>query len=362
MPPHVQSLVARRARILHLGNLVNYGYRLVKHLREADVDAHLLMNPDAPTLSHPKSQTRNIPDWVHFWKRGSHLRSFLEILREVRNYDLVHSYYTTVLPLQFTSTPYVFHAMGSDLRENVQWPIRGMLMRRALRKAELCVCSQADLLEWYDKVGVKVHVSYPPIDAGFYSPAKAPRNQRFEIFHPSQQDWAHKANDRFFRAFARYLREVDPDAHCTAIDSGADRERSKKLVRDLGLESHVDFIPIMNSEGIRERYHVSDVIADEYVVGSFGLITLESLSCGKTVVSYYDKGLTRRFYPDEPPVLWAFSEDDILLQLTRASDASFRKEQGKRARKWILKHHSPESVAKDLIALYQRLLPGKRIT
>lgn len=344
-------------RILHLGNIANYSYRLVEFLRKSGINADLFMNKFSPKQQQPSWEDKIVPEWVHYWKSPFKTLAIFEILQKVKKYDLVHSYYTTVIPLQFSKVPYVFHSMGSDVREVAQQAgLTGILMRRAIKKAKSVICSQADQIPIFKKIGAPIHISYQPIDPLVYMPKKKVKNKGLIIFHPSRLDWRHKGNDKFIRAFSKFANTIDRTAKCICIDTDVDAEKTRNLVNELGLSKNFIFHKLMDKKELIGAYNDADIIVDQFVIGSLGLISLEVLACAKPVITYINKELNSQFYPELPPVLNAQTEEEIYEQLKKAKDASFRKIQGKKSRDWILKYHHWKKVTEDLIELYKKIL------
>jgi len=103
-------------------------------------------------------------------------------------------------------------------------------------------------------------------------------------------------------------------------------------------------------------YHKSDVIVDQFGVGSTGLIGQEVMACGKPLVQYIDDSLYEKFYSEKPPILNAQSEDEIYQKLySLVNDPSLGKQIGKKSQEWILKHHNHEKIIQKYIYLYNAI-------
>jgi glycosyltransferase involved in cell wall biosynthesis len=92
-----------------------------------------------------------------------------------------------------------------------------------------------------------------------------------------------KGIDRVIKALPLVLQTV-PMTHYLVVGDGSDRPRLESLVKELGLETHCTFTGYV-SEEIKALHYQS---ADAFVLAStgegFGIVYLEALACGLSVV------------------------------------------------------------------------------
>src|SRR3990172_4989073 len=73
-----------------------------------------------------------------------------------------------------------------------------------------------------------------------------------------------------------------------------------------------------NSKEMEYYYNISDIVVDQFGVGSIGMITVEAMKCGKPVILYWDKEKFERCYDEIPLGLFsATTEEEILNALDK---------------------------------------------
>lgn len=372
-------------KVALIGNLVNMAYNITKFLRRRGIEADLLLSKSEIGTSNPVWEDPELkehwPEWIRFWDDYSRLTwhgrllasipkvRILTPIFQLRKYDLIHSFCTASTYSQFTGRPYIATATGSDLRELASENTKaGRRMRRAFIKAKIVFfASDEGHVQQVKKLGLAQAQFLPPIiDTDKYAPFPSnmrKTNYEFTIFHPSRLDWSYqgvdrsstKGNDRFFKAFARFVKE-GYNAFLTIIDLGVDREKTRELIAELGISENVEFVPKMSKNDLIKYYNEADVVIDQFDVGSLGYVALEGMSCAKPVIVYVNTECYKVCYPDLPPVLNARSEDEIYERLLEVSDRARRETIGKNAREWILKYHHWEKVIDKLIFHYETVL------
>jgi glycosyltransferase involved in cell wall biosynthesis len=184
------------------------------------------------------------------------------------------------------------------------------------------------------------------------------------FFMMSRLDWAKNdpspgrtsanENDRVFLAFARFLQER-PDAALVVADRGADKEEANRLVASLGIADRVRFVaPMSRDERIRHML-MADVCLDQFGLGAYGLGALESMACGKPLITYIREDFLGQCGLPVPPVLNARTVDEILSAMRDATDQRRRDDIGRAAREWVVRFHGREGVCGKLVDLYRQV-------
>gem|GEM_PF-978578 len=374
----------RPPRILHVGNLANFPFRHVKALRRKGLDVDLLIPKVHPLTEDPASEEGDIgtgavmgkmgfPEWIRCWDNTARLRK-LNLIRILREYDLLHTYTEYPIAGLFSFRPYIAHSTGSDLREQIFANDRfGVLLRQAYKRSGAILFSNPDQIRAIRRLGLlgKARFLPAPIDTERYSPTAKGRdregpgcrqgeNTAFEgdpvIFHPSRQEWRIKGNELLILAFARLTREV-PGARLVIVDWGLDRVRTRTLIASLELSHHVAFIPPVGQQKLVRYYNMSDIVVDQFRVGSIGGVSIEAMSCAKPVVAGISEEEFRLCYPELPPLACAHDEKSIHRELYRlATDAGERKRVGDASRAWVVKYHYADAVAQKVADLYESVL------
>ncbi len=176
------------------------------------------------------------------------------------------------------------------------------------------------------------------------------------IFHPTSHQWISKfdgqrlkSNDLLFKGFRIYL-DKGGKGRLYYRKRGPDIKETEQLIRDLDLTQHVEAFA-ESSDPIESKDIMSkmDIIADQFNVGNFGLITLEAMSLGKPVIAYFPLECSRLSYPwpdESPPILNASNPEEIAQQLHLMQDTKMLYQQSLSSRQWIEKYHDPHKLAK----------------
>jgi len=375
-------------KIAILGNLLNIGYRLAKFLRQKGVEADLYLHPDDAQPNWEEDSDFN-GTWIKTYGSSPPARTLkpvrtlallvdhMNLLQKLGQYDIVQKVCGGLGPrdltyLRLRKIPYTALATGSDLRELARQNSKaGRITLSSFIKARVLFLATPDLVKTANELQLTNWVYLPNlIDTEKYHPFDYQLNKSdFDtvFFHPSRLDWSYsesdrvttvlKYNDRFIRAFASYVRDGH-NAIVIIVDWGADKEKTRELIRELRIENNVEFIPPLPQNSLINYYNGADVVADQFGAGWFGLVALEAMSCAKPVLAYVNNQYSA-LYPEAPPVLNCQTEDEIYQQLLKAGNKKYREQVGRQAREWIVKHHHWEGVIDKLISHYETMLGRK---
>ncbi|MEW6604062.1 MAG: glycosyltransferase [Thermoproteota archaeon] len=358
-------------KVLHANNTANFAYYIVKTLRSAGINADLLMQKYPLITADPKGfdkEMQEYPDWILFWDNKSE-KWKSEIKRHIKDkkYDLIHAYGEFPMYAYLSRRPFLAHSLGSDMRKLAfAHSIRGILLRRAYHKAKAVIYSSPDQYNHVVKLGLKNSIFLPtPWDYDKFTPQKVDRgdwNDKFVIFHPTNLNYSSKGNETFLRAFVRFSKELDC-ARLLLVDRGQDAQRVKEFLTTSGVIDKVKLIsgPLAQNE-MYYYYNISDVVVDQFIVGSVGLIALETMSCAKPLIGYIDEGLYASHYELVPPILNCKDENAVykaLMQLSNSS--SLGDELGKKGREWTVRYHSKDMFAKRCKGIYDGILANRDI-
>lgn len=110
----------------------------------------------------------------------------------------------------------------------------------------------------------------------------------------------------------------------------------------------------MNHEQAVMLYKEADIIVDQILCGSYGLLNVESMALGKPVVAYIRPDLIPSF-PSELPVINA-NPDTIYEQIKMLLDnPELRYERGVAGRIYAEKYHAIDVIGDKLLAIYSEL-------
>lgn len=200
-------------------------------------------------------------------------------------------------------------------------------------------------------------------------PGDARASDRLRFFHPSHLDFkvndngqhrnSSKGNDRFLRALLRAL-DAGLDAECLMLDRGPDRTVARQMIEATPHAQRFVWLPHLNREDFFATMASADIVVDQFDVGGLGGIAVEAMALGKPVLLYLDQACVPIVYPEPPPVLNAFSEDEIHDRIVTHADRDALAALGQDARAWVHRNHSWETCL-DTFLFYYALLTGHEV-
>jgi glycosyltransferase involved in cell wall biosynthesis len=307
------------------------------------------------------------PKWLHFINlEGSALSRFRDLRKEMKKYELVvahvpffmYSYLLRAKYIAFEAGAIRYFGQGNTLYQR----LRLWLMERSYRHAEIVLMTNPDTLDLCEKFDLNWEFIPFAINMQRYRPMKVGSlGYDNVILCFSRQNWREKGQDKLIRAFAKFITE-NKDSLLILVEWGQDLALSKELVTQMGIQSHVKWIPMMSKPLLVEWINRSTVVADQFNLGSSGTAGFEAMSCAKPLVIYLSPSHYNRVYDEFPPILNAQSEDDILHALDFCTDKKARNELGRKSRLWVSRHHDAVLVAKKHLAVYERMFaePAKQ--
>jgi glycosyltransferase involved in cell wall biosynthesis len=108
------------------------------------------------------------------------------------------------------------------------------------------------------------------------------------------------------------------------------------------------------NEEVMEVFKKADVVVDQLLLGTYGVISVEAMALGKPVICYIREDLVSK-YPEDLPIVNAnpYTIEDALETLL--ADPKLRLELGMRSRAFAERYHDSKVVAEKLVALYESL-------
>lgn len=379
-------------RILILGNMANDGYSVAKELRKMNVDVDLAVNTSDFGMALPEWEDAEIesnvdpflvnrneiksawvpPAWIRYFDfhnkvpRKKHMmakiKSRINLIRMMREYDIIETHVPFSLYSQFSGMPYVAYDAGWIRYFPYGNTIRDKLARRGYRKAKGIIMTNSDALRISDSLPYLKNkkISFVPfaIDPEKYKPldareirARCAKEDEFLLFSPARQYWAEKGNDKLIRAFAKFVK-VFPKSKLLLVSWSIDKDKSKELVSSLRISDKIVWIDPLPKNQLIRYFNAADIVLDQFVLGGWGTTTPEAISCGKPTITSWagkdrqDEPYIIRAYEQKPPLLHAWHEEEIYHILVKcAGDIEFRHESANQCREWIMKTHGSRTVA-----------------
>jgi hypothetical protein len=414
---------------VHLyGNILNNGYNLTRFLRESGYDATLFLDESSPNAQdYPWWEDAHLgadslPNWVRYYRFSPnwYLPGQREkgLIADFGNADVALVCGWGPILAGKAGLPFVFYSYGEDLNiadsrfgiaKVCRMMVRGqsprglrkmlsigLLQRKYLRRAEFIAIAMTYQKNHLRALGltekmVRLRLAWDIARYGVGSPdTLQDRYAGYDtvFFMIARHSWHSlardlKGNDKFIRAFARFVAEKHPNAKLVLINKGQDVGRSRQLIHELGIESYVEWVPEMNKDGIRAFLSLRNaVVVDQFwhdewhkvyradrknpavrayiddrpsrpssllrnrdlaLIG-LGSGSIEAMAAGRLLITSF---FEHDFYDgEEPPIFNAFSEEEILDALLRlnAMPSEERKEMSRRAQAFVDKFHSWKNV------------------
>jgi glycosyltransferase involved in cell wall biosynthesis len=128
-------------------------------------------------------------------------------------------------------------------------------------------------------------------------------------------------------------------------------EAIKRLKRDYQFEFQlVHNLPHSKAQKIYKR---ADIIVDQLLCGSYGLLSIEAMALGKPVICYIRDDLLK--YKPDLPIVNANPENIYEKLKLLIENPVLRQDLGIKGRKYVEKYHESSKIAKRLIEIYKTL-------
>jgi glycosyltransferase involved in cell wall biosynthesis len=285
-------------------------------------------------------------------------------------YDVVqmNGAYPAFIPLGLPRVPYVAFEHGTMRELPFENTSRGRLLALGYRQAAKVIITNPDVVAQARRLGVENYVFVPhPLDEEKYRPGPSKLRAELEaegvdfvLLCPSRHDWDVKGSDRMLRAFAELVRTDRPKALLILNEWGAEVERSRALVRELGIGRNVRWLRPLPKLRLIDAYRAADVVLDQFLIGTFGAVAPEAMACGTPVVMAFDSEIHRWCFPELPPVVDARTPEQIYAALRRlAEDRPELERLGRQGREWIERHHGWRLVVDRHLEIYEEVLDAR---
>lgn len=297
---------------------------------------------------------------------------YYEWARELSKYDITYTAGTPVAAYA-TGRPYLAFSVGGDLQINCgkrgpYW----RLLTKSFQKANFLLISNPVTLAHSRRLGLRNGIYLPyPMDEDKYSPgigkARIDWIQRtgkdFFILTTNRIDSKVKGtNSDLVKAMTQTLRESQGVAF-VFIEWGESVAEFKEELTKAGIENSVIFVNPVGKVKLIDYYRSADIVLDQLSYGYFGATALEAMSIGKPVVMFLRQYQYFQLYKgDIAPIQnisGAMSIKQELLQLIH--NKSYRINQSKLSRAWILRNHAENVAGRKLMNLLVFAASGGRI-
>lgn len=170
-----------------------------------------------------------------------------------------------------------------------------------------------------------------------------------------------KGIDFLLRAMPLIIRE-SPMVHLNIIGDGPEKEKLKKVAKELGIESNVFFVGWISNNGLEKYYKESTIVAVPSTLDeAFGLVGIEAMSVGRPVIASRVGGIPewledgKTGFLVDPGKPEQIAEKVIQLLLDRKLLEQMGKNARKKAEQFSIERHVEkiEEVYEELIEKYK---------
>lgn len=309
------------------------------------------------------------------WRGAAYAASYARVIGQLRRYHCAFVYGLGPIVASLAGIPFLMQPFGGDITivpfaDGDGWqgqsrpstrPPNGpeahiaMLQRSGLRRSNRILVADPNFDGYIDRLGLaeKAVPFGVPIDTEMYAPGHEPELRRellgdkegTLVFVPSRQDWYWKGSDLMLKGFASAAHDRD-DVVLACAGWGADLARSRRLISELGIGSHVRLLEhAMSKPRLRRYYRAADIVMDQFVLGAYGASSLEAMSCARPTLVYLKRELFASRFAEFPPVVNVRTPEEIAAALKRLIDDPQQQDQlGSRARAWVIANHGPPLV------------------
>lgn len=139
--------------------------------------------------------------------------------------------------------------------------------------------------------------------------------------------------------------------------------RAVKELQDEGWKIRLVLLERQPNAKVHEALSHADIAADQFIVG-YGLFAIEAMSLGKPVLSnlsFHSRAMVEATSLKECPIVNT-PPDRIKANLKLlAGDPTLREKLGREGRRYVEKHHSPDSIGSIFDRIYRKLWYGEAL-
>lgn len=231
---------------------------------------------------------------------------------------------------------YVFEYHGSDLR-CIDWGhgrrglsvakngLRRQMAQKACTKAARIILHDDELIANLPQTHAPVNVVPLRADLSLFEAQSAKRSDKIVLAHaPSNR--AGKGTKYVLEAFEE-LMAADKRIECILVEN---MTRSEAL----------------------SVYSQADIVVDQLITGTYGMLAIESMALGKPVITYITDQMRDRL-PAELPIV--SSDTGSILETLKLliADQDWRQELGLRGRRYVEDYHDYRKIAQYLRSVYE---------
>jgi len=349
-------------RVLHLPyNIASQISITVRALRRLGVDARglVLNGADLQDDKDIENHRVGLPIWRHPLRSSRESIQWFQAFRSAVHWaDVVHWHYTVsnwpfhwdLRTIARLNKPRLVEFWGTDIRDPELACIDNPYLSNLIREKEAYAISSRSSLA----------VQKAFSDAGFTCLIPGPElfdYLRSDLFPEPIRTEAAVQVSEIKTAYP------DPDKAKPVVGHIPSRPKVKgtetvlAAVQSLAGQCDFEFRLIQNVTHAQalEQIRECDVVLDQFIIGSYGTVSLEAMALGKPVLCYIKPSFYKRL-PDEFPIVNANPGDLTRTLKGLLVDGRLRHSIGLKSREYAERHHDALVVAEQMVGIYRRLM------
>jgi teichuronic acid biosynthesis glycosyltransferase TuaC len=142
------------------------------------------------------------------------------------------------------------------------------------------------------------------------------------------------------------------------IGKGTDREKIKKEIRKYKLEDKIKLVGALNNSTLIDWYNAADLFVFPSYYESFGIVQIEALACGTSVIAYDNDGSKEVLRGYKKNLIKKGDIETLVRKIEKKlRDKRLNSLQRRRERREYVKNNfSEEKTKKELLKIYKELL------
>ena len=298
-----------------LGGQAVQAERLVRHLRkEPSLQVGFLpINPRLPGI------LRRLQSIKYIRTLTTSLLYWVNLLREVRKYDVIHIFSASYLSFLIAPTPAILTAKlyrkkiilnyhSGEAEDHLKRWRRSTVP--ALKRVDAVIVPSEYLVRVFREFGIVASAIFNIVELDKFSYRERPDVR--PRFLSNRNLEPHYGVDCVLRAFAIIQKQV-PEAVLTIVGDGSQRSALEDLKRQLNLRQ-TSFLGRVQHDKVYELYSTSDIFLNASKIDNQPLSILEAFACGLPVVTTDAGGIPDIVTDGESGLVVAVGDCDALAQ------------------------------------------------
>lgn len=333
-------------KVLHVHDVSNVARTLVDGLNENGVQA------DFYEFKNPRNQ--HSIKLLNIFITA--LLRFVEIFRFIHyvnkhTYDIIHIHFGSFVYLPLLArVPYYLHIHGTDVREYINWPILGFVIRKGIENAHKVLFSTPDLKTLIINYRADAIFFPNPVDTEKFQPAiMDSEDDLFDVFSISKID-RYKGVESIFNCIDLLINDK-PHVKIGMFGFGNLTKAANELLNNHNKDRNVHIVAKVLHDQMPCLINQSKVILGQMGTGILTCSELEAMACGKPVICNFKY---EKFYKASPPIIYAENAYDAKNRIVEMlENFTLAQNIGELAREWVIHHFDKKVVAKKLLSIYQ---------